>query len=134
MAHAKDTEFGEFYELTVNSTKGDYPKGYILNRGLIKLGFSLDNISTFNYTTLKDSWVSNNAIPTEEEIKTAAVSQIETDISMQYQGNRANSYPQLGQQLDLLWHAIDADADLKTKLASFYNAIKTVKDANPKPS
>ena len=51
---------------------------------------------------------------------------------MQYQGNRANAYPQYGEQLDLLWHAIDADADLKTKLAGFYNAIKTVKDANPK--
>ena len=53
---------------------------------------------------------------------------------MQYQGNRANAYPQVGEQLDLLWHAIDADTDLKTKLAGFYNAIKTVKDANPKPS
>ena len=133
MTHPLDTKYQEHYELTVNSTKGDYPKGYILNRGLIKLGFSLDDISTFNYTTLKDSWVSNNAIPTEEEIKTAAIAQIETDISMQYQGNRANAYPQYGEQLDLLWHAIDADADLKTKLADFYNAIKTVKDANPKP-
>ena len=51
-----------------------------------------------------------------------------------YKSDRAASYPALGEQLDLLWHAIDADADLKVKLASFYNAIKTVKDANPKPS
>ena len=51
-----------------------------------------------------------------------------------YKSDRAASYPALGEQLDLLWHAIDADADLKVKLAGFYNAIKTVKDANPKPS
>ena len=134
MAHAKDTKLQEFYELTVSSTKGDYPKGYTLNRGLVKLGFSLSDLETFNYDTLKSSWVSKTAIPTEEEIKTAAIAQIEIDISMQYQGNRANAYPQVGEQLDLLWHAIDADTDLKTKLAGFYNAIKTVKDANPKPN
>jgi len=134
MAHAKDTKLQEFYELTVGSTKGDYPKGYTLNRGLVKLGFSLSDLETFNYDTLKSSWVSKTAIPTEEEIKTAAIAQIEIDISMQYQGNRANAYPQVGEQLDLLWHAIDADTDLKTKLAGFYNAIKAVKDANPKPN
>ena len=51
-----------------------------------------------------------------------------------YKTNRQESYPFIGDQLDLLWHAIDADADLKVKLAGFYNAIKAVKDANPKPS
>tara|TARA_R100000426_G_C4773476_1_gene91882 strand:+ start:236 stop:505 length:270 start_codon:yes stop_codon:yes gene_type:complete len=51
-----------------------------------------------------------------------------------YKSARAASYPPLGEQLDLLWHAIDADADLKVKLSGFYNAIKAVKDANPKPS
>ena len=43
-------------------------------------------------------------------------------------------YPLIVEQLDLLWHSIDADADLKTKFAGFYNAIKAVKDTNPKPS
>jgi len=52
----------------------------------------------------------------------------------EYITNRRNNYPQIGEQLDLLFHAIDADTDLKIKLASFYNAIKAVKDANPKPS
>ena len=42
-------------------------------------------------------------------------------------------YDEIGEQLDLLWHSIDADADLKVKFASFYNSIKAVKDANPKP-
>jgi len=47
--------------------------------------------------------------------------------------NGSTTYASTGDQLDLLWHAIDADADLKTKFASFYNSIKAVKDANPKP-
>ena len=47
--------------------------------------------------------------------------------------NGSTTYPAIGDQLDLLWHAIDADADLKVKFASFYNSIKAVKDANPKP-
>ena len=51
-----------------------------------------------------------------------------------YKTDRQESYPAISEQLDLLWHAIDADADLKVKLAGFYNAIKAVKDANPKPS
>ena len=43
------------------------------------------------------------------------------------------TYPAIGDQLDLLWHAIDADTDLKSKFSAFYNSIKEVKDANPKP-
>ena len=51
-----------------------------------------------------------------------------------YKTARLDSYPAIGEQLDLLFHAIDADTDLKTKLAGFYNVIIAVKDANPKPS
>tara|TARA_A100001391_G_scaffold174361_1_gene136762 strand:- start:296 stop:562 length:267 start_codon:yes stop_codon:yes gene_type:complete len=52
----------------------------------------------------------------------------------EYSWKRAEAYPSIQEQLDLLWHAIDDDADLKTKLSGFYNAIKAVKDSNPKPS
>ena len=45
----------------------------------------------------------------------------------------STTYPAIGDQLDLLWHAIDADTDLKSKFSAFYNSIKEVKDANPKP-
>ncbi len=46
----------------------------------------------------------------------------------------STTYDSFGNQLDLLWHAIDADSDLKSKFSGFYNSIKEVKDANPKPS
>ena len=44
---------------------------------------------------------------------------------------RAQEYPDIGDQLDTLWHAIDENALDKT--SDFYTAIKAVKDANPKP-
>jgi len=131
MAHAKDTKLQEFYELTVGSTKGDYPKGYTLNRGLVKLGFSLSDLETFNYDTLKSSWVSKTAIPTEEEIKTAAIAQIQTDISMEYQGKRANEYPQIGEQLDALYK--DLLAGKLDATGTWATTIKAVKDKYPKP-
>ena len=48
--------------------------------------------------------------------------------------NRKDEYPDIGEQLDMLYHAIDADSDLKTKFSSFYNTIKSVKEKYPKPS
>jgi hypothetical protein len=42
----------------------------------------------------------------------------------------ARQYPTIGDQLDMLWHAIDAGTLNKT--SDFYTAIKAVKDAHPK--
>ena len=49
-----------------------------------------------------------------------------------YAEKRAHEYPPIADQLDMLWHAIDDNATLKTRYADFHTAIKTVKDANPK--
>ena len=49
-----------------------------------------------------------------------------------YARARASSYPSIGDQLDMLWHAIDDNSTLKTRYADFHTAIKAVKDANPK--
>ena len=48
----------------------------------------------------------------------------------QYQRNRV--YPSIGDQLDMLWHSIDKDPELKTKYFDFYEAIKAVKVKHPK--
>ena len=50
----------------------------------------------------------------------------------EYKNDRMMAYPSVGDQLDMLWHAIDADETLKVQFADFYNAIKAVKDAYPK--
>ncbi len=51
--------------------------------------------------------------------------------NLQYKDDR--QYPDIKEQLDMLWHAIDENATLKTQFADFYNTIKLVKDQYPKP-
>lgn len=47
--------------------------------------------------------------------------------------SRQDEYPAIGDQLDMLYHAIDGDETLKTQFADFHTALKEVKDNNPKP-
>jgi len=49
-----------------------------------------------------------------------------------YVQQRRNAYPEIGDQLDMLWHSIDQDAELKSKYFDFYQAIKSVKVKYPK--
>ena len=44
-----------------------------------------------------------------------------------YAQQRRNAYPEIGDQLDMLWHSIDQDPQLKSKYFDFYEAIKAVK-------
>ena len=48
----------------------------------------------------------------------------------EYQRNRKPEYPQIGDQLDMLFHAIDAGKVDKT--SDFYKSLKAVKDKYPK--
>ena len=50
----------------------------------------------------------------------------------QYAEQRRNAYPAIGDQLDMLWHSIDQDPQLKSKYFDFYEAIKAVKVKYPK--
>ena len=54
-------------------------------------------------------------------------------MELPYQCDRRMSYGSTGSQLDMLWHAIDADEDLKVKFAEFYNHCKAVKEQYPAP-
>ena len=56
---------------------------------------------------------------------------LETDWNAKkYQRDRQPEYPQIGDQLDMLYHAIDAGKVDKT--SDFYKALKAVKDKHPK--
>ena len=48
-----------------------------------------------------------------------------------YAQQRRNAYPEIGDQLDMLWHSIDQDPQLKSKYFDFYEAIKAVKVKYP---
>jgi hypothetical protein len=50
----------------------------------------------------------------------------------QYQRDRQQIYPTLGNQLDMLWHELNNSGSLTTD-GEWFNSIKEVKDNNPKP-
>lgn len=82
--------------------------------------------------------VNGQSVPlTSEEI--AEYNQREADYEAEkqaydkvaYKDLRSAAYPQLGEQLDMLWHAMDAGTF--PMQAGWYDAIKAVKDEFPKP-
>ena len=108
----------------------------ITAQGLKKLGFKPETdfiLQDDGAGAYIKEWKSGSPQPTESDIETAeATWQTEYDAKA-YARTRADAYPSIGDQLDMLWHAIDADATLKSDYADFHTAIKAVKDANPKP-
>jgi hypothetical protein len=49
-----------------------------------------------------------------------------------YIEQRRNAYPEIGDQLDMLWHTIDKDILLQKRYFDFYQTIKQVKVKYPK--
>ena len=68
--------------------------------------------------------------PTKQEVEDKVAELVQARLDTQYQRDRKKQYPFLGDQLDMLWHAIDNGTLNKT--SDFYTAIKAVKDAHPK--
>ena len=66
-------------------------------------------------------WDANEAAYAAKKAKEVAVA------PKPYVAKRKLAYPQIGDQLDMLWHSIDKNPDLKTKFFDFYEAIKAVK-------
>ena len=72
----------------------------------------------------------NTKIPTKKECEDELKRLEEEDKKTQYQRDR--KYPNLGEQFDLLFK--DINEGTLDKTGGFYTAIKSVKDAHPKPS
>lgn len=51
--------------------------------------------------------------------------------SLSYEKERTAAYPSLGNQLDALWHAMDAN--VLPRIEPMYSEIKAVKELFPKP-
>jgi len=74
-------------------------------------------------------WIEPSVAPvTEEEIATELARLQEEYDNNEYQ--RLRQYPSIGDQLDMLWHAIDTNSLNKT--SDFYTTLKAVKEAHPK--
>jgi len=80
-----------------------------------------------DYDTLV--WSESNPVPkpTKEflDMKLAAA-------KSNYVTKRKEFYPDIGSQLDMLWHAIDQDL-MPGKDTDWYTTIKEIKDTFPKP-
>ena len=105
----------------------------ITPQGLEQLGF----INQVDFLVQNDGdgdyiseWNSKKEKPTEEEIEKAHDEWQKNYDAKQYQRDR--QYPQLGEQLDMLFH--DMTAGKGTKDGEWYKAVAKVKDDNPKPT
>ena len=77
-----------------------------------------------------DGEVTSEGLPAWDLVKNKqAELQAEYD-AKQYQRDRKLEYPEIGDQLDMLFHAIDAGA--LDKNSDFYTTLKAVKDKYPK--
>ena len=66
------------------------------------------------------------------EVLEAKLSELQSEYdSKQYQRDRETSYPEIKEQLDLLYH--DMTAGKGDKTGEWYKAVKKVKTDNPKP-
>jgi len=72
----------------------------------------------------------NGTTPISKADIEAKMNEIGTESN--YAQQRRNAYPAIGDQLDMLWHSIDQDPELKSKYFDFYEAIKAVKVKYPK--
>jgi len=81
-----------------------------------------------------------NGLTTVEEVEAAINSDLKAKMNemandpkqSNYAQQRRNAYPEIGDQLDMIWHSIDQDPQLKSKYFDFYEAIKAVKVKYPK--
>ena len=80
-----------------------------------------------------NSWnVSNLTQPTNEQLDAYENKANKLSNNKPYIELRKNAYPEIGDQLDMLWHSIDQDAALKQKYFAFHQAILAVKSKYPK--
>ena len=104
--------------------------GHALMSKWPKIEWSIDGDEVYDNIT----WINLNGEtkPTEAEIITEWNRLDAAYDANAYGRNRQPEYPNIGEQLDNLYHAIDEDSDLKTKFSTFHAAIKAVKDKYPK--
>ena len=105
----------------------------ITPQGLEKLGF----VNLIDFVVQNDGdgpyiseWYSKKEKPTEKEIEDAEAEWQKDYDALQYQRDR--QYPELGEQLDMLFH--DMTAGKGTKDGEWYKAVAKVKADNPKPT
>ena len=103
-----------------------------MSTGLDQALINLRPGAEFHLKGSKITWVdSKQTEPSRAEID-AELKRLQAEYdAKQYQRDR--NYPNIGEQLDMLWHAIDNGEILGDKSCNFFKTLKKVKDDNPKP-
>ena len=92
---------------------------------------SNNNIFAYELDGSQDHLIGDKVKITEEEASSIHNQKNQDELDkLTYDKKRALEYPRIGDQLDMLWHAIDSGTLDKT--SDFYTTLKEVKDNNPK--
>ena len=103
----------------------------IITKAILKINPNAEvSVNGEDINTCEIEWHNGTTPISKADIEAKMVEvQAEYDAN-QYQRDRV--YPSIGDQLDMLWHSIDQDPELKSKYFEFYEAIKAVKVKHPK--
>ena len=92
---------------------------------------SKNNIYAYEEDGSQDHLIDGKTPITKAEADEIIRVKVEESINiMSYAEQRVKEYPPIGDQLDMLWHAIDNNTLDKT--SNFYLTLKQVKDQYPK--
>jgi len=81
--------------------------------------------SNEDFSTIQ--WIGGTSPISQSDVEAKQTElQAESD-ALEYSRNRAEAYPPLGDQLDMMWH------DNKDTTTTWEDAVQAVKDAHPKP-
>jgi len=82
--------------------------------------------------TCEIKWLNGTTPISKADIEAKMAEMANEPEQSNYAQQRRSAYPEIGDQLDMLWHSIDQDPQLKSKYFDFYEAIKAVKVKYPK--
>jgi len=77
-------------------------------------------------------WGLSISQPTDAQLSEHETSANTEEAKNVVRNTRRTAYPEIGDQLDMLWHTMDGDNELQHKFYDFYQTIKKVKVAYPK--
>ena len=78
------------------------------------------------------TWLNGTTPISKADIEAKMAEMANESQQSNYAQARKNAYPEIGDQLDMLWHSIDQNPALKSQYFEFYEAIKAVKVKHPK--
>ena len=78
------------------------------------------------------TWLNGTTPIPKADIEAKMVEMANEPEQSNYAQARKDAYPEIGDQLDMLWHTMDKDNELQHKFYDFYQTIKKVKVAYPK--